>query len=158
MVVKEEIVEGLRAALARGQSLTKAMMSFYNAGYSKQDVEEASQALQYPQIQPQVQQPVQPTKIQPQVQQPVQPTPPAQFQEPQTAFQPIQQIQPTPFQNPVNIPQNVSQYGAKPKKFSVVVTIILVVFLVGLLGLLVGLFLFKDEIAGLFGNILSLLL
>ncbi len=45
---KEDIVEGLRLALARGEPLQKAMMSFYNSGYLKQDIESAARELQNP--------------------------------------------------------------------------------------------------------------
>ena len=37
-MIREEIVEGLRFAMNKGDSLLKAMMSFYNAGYSKAEV------------------------------------------------------------------------------------------------------------------------
>ena len=66
MVIKEEILGGLRVALAKGEPLRKAMMSFYNSGYAKKDIEEAARALYSPQFQ----QPI----IQPQVQ----PRPPPQ--------------------------------------------------------------------------------
>ena len=45
MVVNRDIVEGLRNALSRGYTLEQAMISFHNAGYKKEDVEEAAQAL-----------------------------------------------------------------------------------------------------------------
>jgi len=45
-MVREDILGGLRTALARGQSLRQAMMSFYNAGYIKQEIEEAARAVQ----------------------------------------------------------------------------------------------------------------
>jgi len=91
-MVKEEILEGLKYAVAKGETLPKAMMSFYNAGYSKQDIEEAARVLQIPQL-PQTQQTTQPT------QQPSQPQ----------AQQPSQMPQ-----APV-VSQRVSAYGEKPK-------------------------------------------
>ena len=57
-MIIEEIVEGLRFAMNKGESLLKAMMSFYNAGYSKLEVEEAARMLSQPSlqnIQPQIQ-------------------------------------------------------------------------------------------------------
>lgn len=45
-MVKQEILEGLRNALARGSTLEKAMVSFWNAGYPKEEIEEAAKALQ----------------------------------------------------------------------------------------------------------------
>jgi len=45
-MVKEELVEGLKTAMIRGDSLQKAMFSFYNAGYKKAEIEEAARLLQ----------------------------------------------------------------------------------------------------------------
>jgi len=44
-MVNEEILGGLVSALSRGESLEKAMFSFYNAGYGKNDIEEATREL-----------------------------------------------------------------------------------------------------------------
>jgi hypothetical protein len=43
--MKEEILEGLMNAVAKGESLKYAMQSFYNAGYEKRDIEWAAQEL-----------------------------------------------------------------------------------------------------------------
>ncbi len=45
-MVNQEILEGLRTALARNYSLEEAMMSFWNSGYKKEAIEEAARALQ----------------------------------------------------------------------------------------------------------------
>jgi len=45
-MTSEEIVEGLKSGLAKGESLREAMMSFYNAGYKKEDIEQAARILQ----------------------------------------------------------------------------------------------------------------
>ncbi len=45
-MVKEELIEGLKTAMIRGDSLQKAMFSFYNAGYKKAEIEEAARFLQ----------------------------------------------------------------------------------------------------------------
>ena len=44
--MKKEIVEGLKMALIKGESLQQAMQSFYNAGYSKEEIESAARELQ----------------------------------------------------------------------------------------------------------------
>lgn len=44
-MTKKEILEGLKLALNRGESLKDAMMSFYNSGYPKKDIEDAARAL-----------------------------------------------------------------------------------------------------------------
>jgi len=181
-MAKEEILEGLRNSLARGDPLRKAMMSFYNAGYSKADVEEAARELGTPQIQPMMQpqpmQPVQPaqtTPIQPQpaqpAAQPAQPQPttsptttpaqpqPMMSQQPQMQIaQPQQQAQAGVLQTPLNMIQKVSGYGTGSNQKGTLVTVILVFVLLALLGVLVAVFLFKNELANLFGNILSVLL
>lgn len=41
-MVNQEILGGLRNAVAGGESLREAMMSFYNSGYSKEEIEEAA--------------------------------------------------------------------------------------------------------------------
>lgn len=45
MVVNEEILGGLRIALGRGESMKKAMMTFFNAGYDTKEIEEAAKVL-----------------------------------------------------------------------------------------------------------------
>ena len=130
-MVKEEILEGLKYALAQGESLPQAMMSFYNAGYLKKDIEEAARVLQAPQLQS-IQQVAQP------VQQPLQ-----------------QQAQPgQPLQTPVRVVQRVSEYKERPKIAGRALILMLVFFLIALLGVLVAVFLFKDELSELLGNIL----
>ncbi len=42
----QEILGGLRAAFKRGESLEKIMLSFYNAGYKKEEIEEAAKFVQ----------------------------------------------------------------------------------------------------------------
>jgi len=140
-MVKEEIFEGLKVALAKGESLQRAMMSFFNAGYSKEEIEEAARYLQAPQT---PSQPQSPQQAKPQTAQPVQ-------------QQPRQQTLPKPqplLQPPKQTVQKVSAYEGKPKSTGVIVTGILIFFLILLFGVLVAVFLFKDELAAFFGDIL----
>jgi nitrogen fixation/metabolism regulation signal transduction histidine kinase len=44
-MVNKDILGGLKVALSRGDSLQSAMQSFYNAGYTKEEIEEAARAL-----------------------------------------------------------------------------------------------------------------
>ncbi|MFH1503501.1 MAG: hypothetical protein ABIE36_02500 [Candidatus Diapherotrites archaeon] len=44
-MINEAIFHGLIAALARGESLQGAMLTFYNAGYGKQEIEDAAREL-----------------------------------------------------------------------------------------------------------------
>ncbi|MBI2056875.1 hypothetical protein HYT91_01330 [Candidatus Pacearchaeota archaeon] len=45
-MVNQEILGGLRHALNKGESLEKAMLSFYNAGYRKEEIEETARFIQ----------------------------------------------------------------------------------------------------------------
>ena len=70
------IVEGIKQAMLRGASLKQAMMTFFNAGYAKEDIEAAARVIQQmgvqraqPQKKPvpsRVKQPI-PTKIKSQI-------------------------------------------------------------------------------------------
>lgn len=42
LITNHEIIGGLRSAAERGENLKDAMMTFYQAGYSKSDIEEAA--------------------------------------------------------------------------------------------------------------------
>lgn len=53
-MVNVEILEGLKAGLERGQSLKRAMMSFFNAGYKREEIEEAARALSQVPIQKEI--------------------------------------------------------------------------------------------------------
>ena len=43
--MNEDILEGLKNALSKGESLKYAMQSFYNAGYDVKEIQEAARAL-----------------------------------------------------------------------------------------------------------------
>lgn len=186
-MVRDDILGGLRTALARGQTLRQSMMSFYNAGYIKQEIEEAAKALQAERnqpLQPQFAQgpseeaPIfqrtdsiekdsseEPKEQLSQTAKPVQPTQPQTVQKVSAYGQPqqVQPAQPQPVQQPVQQPpqtiQKVSAYGpptqtqqpqtAKPR--GKVVIFILLALLIILVGGLIALFFFKDEILSLFG-------
>jgi hypothetical protein len=51
-MINEEIIGGLVSALSRGEPLEKAMMTFFNAGYGKDEIEESAQEV-YKQLGPQ---------------------------------------------------------------------------------------------------------
>ncbi len=44
-MVNDEVLGGLKSALERGESLKRAMMTMFNAGYQKAEIEEAARAL-----------------------------------------------------------------------------------------------------------------
>ena len=44
--MNQDIFEGLKVAIGKGESLEEAMQTFYNSGYDKTQIEEAARALQ----------------------------------------------------------------------------------------------------------------
>ncbi len=47
LLTNQEILGGLKSAVERGQSLKDAMMSFYQSGYKKEEIEDAARAYLY---------------------------------------------------------------------------------------------------------------
>ena len=65
--MREDIFEGIKLAVSRGESLQSAMQGFYNSGYKKEEIEEAARAFQmfqagHPIPQQPIQQPTQQTQ------------------------------------------------------------------------------------------------
>ena len=44
--MRQDLIGALQSALVRGETLKKAMMALHNAGYKKQEIEEAAASLQ----------------------------------------------------------------------------------------------------------------
>ncbi len=173
----EEIIGGLKSALERGQSLQEAMMSLFNSGYKKEEIEEAARNLmqQRAEIQAQPQPPIKTPETSQIKQTPkTLPSKKETFQKPQPKSIPQQQI-PSPPKKTISQkketetqktkPQQVSkqkpvqkissyeqpkQKEKKPKEKIIIFTLIfLLVFLVGLLGVI---FLFKQQLINFFSN------
>lgn len=144
-MVNADILGGLRSALAKGKSLKQTMVSFYNAGYKKEEIEEAARALQtQPAVQPVLQIPQIPQLTAQPVTQPGQPLPQVQ--------QPIQTAQMQQLAQMLPTLQSVSGYG-KTKKPGKTLIIILVGSLIFLIVLVVAIFLLKDILAGLLNKL-----
>ncbi len=47
LLTNQEILGGLKTAVVKGQTLKQAMMSFYQAGYKKEEIEDAARAYLY---------------------------------------------------------------------------------------------------------------
>ncbi len=161
-MINPEILGGLKSAMLRGESVKQAMISFYNAGYKKQDIEDSAKTLL--QLQQPVQQPVQqaqpvnekypkyiPAKP---VQQPVKISQKvSNYGIPRTKKQPKKIIQKP---KPVSQPQKVSNYGTPPTKPKGKIAILILVFLLlFLLGILVSVFFFKEELIDFFNKLFS---
>jgi len=155
-MINEEIIGGLKSALARGESLEKAMMTFYNAGYDKTQIEEAARSLQMYERQPMTLQ-----KQKPSV--PIIAQKPRKLtrkeirerkrQEKLKQRPVIQKVrtQPIKIQSPQPM-QSISKYGNQNPRDKLLV-IILVFMLLFLLSILATIFFFKDELISLFNNL-----
>lgn len=131
-MVNESILSGLQSALSRGASLKKAMIGFYNAGYPKQEIEEAARVvhkvISSGQISPQ-----QEVSTTPQTQTPSQTEEPEKTQPSKVTYQqPAQQVKepvkkpkkekPVKKTKPQKPTQIISQYGQpqpKPEEFKI---------------------------------------
>ena len=140
-MVKEELLEGLKVALSKGESLQKAIMSFFNAGYPKEEIEEAAGLLEAPSIS--LNQPL------------LQTNPFLQSAQIQQGYYSPGQPQLKQFKKSSQAIQRISGYGEAPRKTGTLVTVILVSLLVLLVGVLAAVFLFKDELSNLFNRTLG---
>lgn len=158
--MNDEILGGLRNALERGDTLQKAMMTFYNAGYKKEEIEEAARFLSQNPI------PVSPspssispsptpaTKIgllQKKEQKPIIPVVPPQVPSASPMNKQIVSDYEAPAPQPSQVQQNVSGYGEKKSSDKVLITV-LITILVLLFGILGAIFLFKNEIINFFSS------
>ena len=122
---REDIIGGLKSALASGESLNRATMTFINAGYKREEVETAAKSLNTHRLQPVV-------NINPKETKPVKRIP--RIEPPKTI-------------------QKVSNYEQNQKRFDVVIMIVLVFILITLVGALIGVISFKESIAGVINKI-----
>ncbi len=129
----ESILEGLKVAMSKGETLQQAMESFYNAGYGKEEIEEAAKALQYQIHQEQIQKP----KLVKPLDKNINPV--------KTSGQKLQTPKAT---------QKISNYEQEknPRKKMIVLVGIL---LVAVLAILAGIFFFRENLLEFFKSILS---
>ena len=141
-MIDEHIVEGLRQALATGQDLEQAMMSFWNAGYKKEDIEESARYL--------AKHPDQPlSHIEKEI--------PEHMKKPVAKTLPTSMIKPKPEEKEKSEElkeekQKISKYEEKTKPKGRVVTILLIVFLIILLCALAGIFIFREQLVEFFSR------
>ena len=124
--MKEDILEGLKNALAKGESLQQAMQSFHNAGYEMKDIEEAARELQskMPQYYPK------PLKIQ--------------------KKQEIPNKKEFSTKPPVQIVSNYEKKQTNPRKIILIVIVSLIIVLIIFLG---GILLFKERLLEFFSSL-----
>jgi len=137
--MNEDIFGGLKSALERGDSLKKAMITFYNAGYKKEEIEEAARALEDPTILKTISQnPIASNNVQPKSNIPLPSVSPIV----NSSEKKIKQTK-----------QKASKYGSEKGDKNLV--FILAGVLVFLLGVLVAIFLFKDQLISFFSSFFS---
>ena len=153
-MTNEEILGGLKSALERGESLKKAMMTFFNAGYKREEIEDAARTLNEMNFQPELKT-QQPQKNIPIISQlkPVD-IPPKKI---------ISQTSSTPnLSQPSQIPsapqeisssvQKVSSYGENKKSVLIPILIGILIFLFIILA---SLFIFKQQVINFFASLFS---
>ena len=170
-MVNKDILAGLRSAIVRGYSLDEAMISFFNAGYKKEEIEESARALQTetsslgglpPQPIWSGQKPgteASGSKIKQgsAISQPI----PVQTQAAEASAAGINLAGQTVEEKPV-ISKPSKKFASRASKYSTqanprirTITIILLVLLVILLGILGLMYAFKTQIISFFNNIFS---
>ncbi len=130
-MTKEEIIGGLKSALSRGESLNRAMMTFFNAGYKKEDIESAAGALHIHGFE-------QPTNI--------------SSQETKSTYVPPKSKKGFQKINPSQTTQKVSNYEQPQGKFGLLIVIVLAFILIVLSGVLVGVIFFKENLVEFFNK------
>lgn len=184
MAVNQEILEGLRTALSRGYPLESAMMSFFNAGYKKEEIEEAARALYTHPSQPlshpgkatpeQLKKPIsyktqqiethtfgpseeeqeeaekeEAKEEEEKVEVTTKPLKPSAFEKPEEKEEEKKEI-------PVDKAKaEVSKYEEKTKPKGKLITIILIILLFLMVSGLISIFVFKDQLADFFANLLG---
>jgi hypothetical protein len=155
--VDQEILGGLKSAVERGETLKQAMMTFYRAGYKKQDIEHAARI--YLETDPN------------EISKPLQKDPEIRKEEPKKegtlkeGSASSQDEKETKKFKPLvagkrdnakpKVIQKVSAYkGKKPTEpGSKFMTFILIIILLFLLGILASVFLFKSELVDAFNSL-----
>lgn len=159
LLSNQEILGGLKAAIARGGTLKDAMMTFYQAGYDKPDIEEAARAYMSQQsghatMNTSQRLPSAPTSKKKEEGKPLEKIKPAALM-PKPLPSPAAPSSSATDSKKEKTPQNVSAYlpPKKPKAPGKGVTIILTVVLLLLLGVLAAVFLFQEELVNFFNSL-----
>lgn len=183
MTVNKDIIAGIKSALSRGYSIDEAMLSFLNAGYKREEVEEAAHSLQglvlsqaSPDLKPEIiwpgekEAPVSKPDMSPKKTVPETPQNKSAAQKPvqsTVAEAPLPNIKPiskpeikerivpiaVPVQTSASI-NRVSAYNSYSKKIKVITTI-LIALLILLLGILGIMYAFRSQIISFFNSLFS---
>jgi len=166
LISNQEILGGLKAAIGRGETLKDAMMTFYQAGYDKYEIEEAARA--YMNQQQSGSQLNASQRIATPATTPQKPKEEEKKETPATPKKPIAPTKPivtAPATPKPGVPaapkteaksvQKVSSYGGNKEKEMAgkTLTVALTLVLLLLLGVLAAVFLFKEDLIVFFNNL-----
>lgn len=157
-MVNEEILGGLKLALSKGESLKKAMMTFFNAGYKREEIEEAAKALQTQGIEKQMPE-QKPAQIKQPIKKPFIKRKPAQkvsaYGEPSEKEIFPEEKKEITKEKPIQkeSPKKISSYEKSTSPKGKIMIILLIIFLIFLIGGLIAVFLFKQEIIDFFNRV-----
>lgn len=174
-MVQKDLIEGIRIAISKGSTLKQAMISFYNSGYSKEEIIEAARIIKYEKFgtdTPQNTSPIQkPILKQENSEEQIQ----AENRGYSNSFMGTQireansiktnnlseysQGRNYLYEQPKQIQQTqqISAYGTKEqvysKKSDNALIILLIIFILIIGGIVIELFLFKEQISDFFNNL-----
>jgi len=157
--MNEEILGGLKSALERGESMKRAMMTFYNSGYKKEEIEEAAEFLSRAQSEVK-KMPQEKTKEMAKPKQPQQmavkqtPSKPKVSEYVGKTEQPMKKSVEMPKKPVQGETQKVSSYEEKKTKEKKAIPILLSA-LAFLILLLILIFLFRKQLIDFFGTLLG---
>ncbi|MBR9702343.1 hypothetical protein GOV13_05480 [Candidatus Pacearchaeota archaeon] len=148
-----EILEGLKMALNRGESLARAKLTFINAGYNKEDIETVAGFLDAPK-------PGQAKPAQPETKPGTPPTEPIVSKPTQSVSNYGQTSQGSPAQSgplvkpkEVKSPLKVSDYKQPESKSGRKMIIISIILILVFVGALIVTLLFKEKLIEFFGGL-----
>ena len=157
-MVNESILGALKSALSRGESLKKAMMTVYNAGYKKEEISEAARVVNEASLTNPIKQTQQPQQKQSSktTAQILTSKSKQSLQQSKQSKQPLKQSQqPNQQKLPsLNTPQKVSGYGQQKPKGKAMI-ILLGFLLLLLIGALATIFLFREELLTFLNSLFS---
>ena len=130
------ILSGLKLAVSRGETLQQAMQSFYNAGYKKEEIQEAARELLIEQ---------RGFKPIAKVEEPAKKPEGIKLEEKPEVIQKISKYE-------EEKPEISKTMPARPKPAGYGLVIVLIIILLLLFGVLAVLFLFPDELTKLFSG------
>ncbi len=141
-MINQDILGGLKSALTRGYSLEEAMLSFFNAGYKKEEIEEAAHSLQAQVAKTETEWSPQPIWAKKQEAKREEAKQPLILPPKRVAVQPKQVVT-----------KGVAAYTNFDTSKIRIATIILIILLAVLLGILGLMYLFKTQIIDFFNNL-----